>query len=84
MSEFDADTAVQAVAAGAFAATVTDRWNALGGRPNGGYLLAIAMRALQREMTLPDALAVSAFFLRPAAGGTLVARSRQPALLAQG
>lgn len=75
MSEFDADTAVDAVAASTYAATVTDRWNAIGGRPNGGYLLAICMRAMQRELTLPDPLALSAFFLRPAAAGPALVRT---------
>jgi acyl-CoA thioesterase len=75
VSEFDADTVVERVAAGNYAATVTDRWNAIGDRPNGGYLLAICLRALQREVTLPDPLAVSAFFLRPAAPGSAVVRT---------
>ena len=38
---YDVDTAVEAVAdrpgeTGRFAAVITDRWNVLGGRPNGG------------------------------------------------
>jgi acyl-CoA thioesterase len=66
---FDADTRVEAVAAGGFAAHISDRWNALGGRPNGGYLLAVCTRALRQVMPLPDPLAVSAFFLRPGSPG---------------
>jgi acyl-CoA thioesterase len=78
--EFDVDTAVTAVADHTFAATVTGRWSVLGGGPNGGYLLAICLRALARVMPAPDPLAVSAFFLRPAVPGpaevrTEVARS---------
>ena len=75
MSEFDADTVVEPVAAGSYATTITGRWNAIGDRPNGGYLLAICLRALQREVALPDPLAVSAFFLRPAAPGPAVVRT---------
>ena len=75
MSEFDVDTAVEAVAVNTYAATGTDRWNALGARPNGGYLLGIALRALQREVTQPDPLAVSAFFLRPGAPGPATVRT---------
>jgi acyl-CoA thioesterase len=75
VSEFDTDTAVRAVAASTFAATVTDRWNTLGGRPNGGYVLATCLRALHGEMTQPDLLAVSAYFLRPAAPGPAIVRT---------
>ena len=66
--EFDTDTRVTLVGANEYLATITDRWNALGG-PNGGYLLATCLQALRSEMPFPDPLAVSAFFLRPAAPG---------------
>ncbi len=72
-SEFDADTAVEAVVSGEYAATVTDRWRALSG-PNGGYLLAICLQALRAEMPLPDPLAVSAYYLRPALVGPATLR----------
>ncbi len=65
--EFDADTAVEATGDGSFSATVTDRWSAVGGGPNGGYLLGIGLRALRTAMpkSHPDPLVVSAYFLRP-------------------
>jgi acyl-CoA thioesterase len=69
VTEFDTDTQVQAVAANDFAATVTGRWNALGARPNGGYLLGICTRALAAALPFPDPLAVSAYFHRPAVVG---------------
>jgi acyl-CoA thioesterase len=77
---FDADTRVEAVADHRFAAVITDRWNVLGGRPNGGYVLGVCLQALTRVMPLPDPLAVSAFFLRPtepgpAEVGTAIVRS---------
>jgi len=73
-SEFDVDTAVEAVAPGEYAATVTDRWDALSG-PNGGYLLGICMRALHAEMPLPDPLVVSAHYLRGAKPGPATLRT---------
>jgi Acyl-CoA thioesterase len=68
---FDTDTAVEAVAPGRYAATVTDRWSALGGGPNGGYLLGICLRALSADLpdSHPDPLVVSAYFLRPGTVG---------------
>ena len=48
-------------------ATLTDSWNALGGVPNGGYLLAVCLNALAREMPCPTRVVVSATYLRPAA-----------------
>jgi acyl-CoA thioesterase len=62
---FDADTAVRAASEGRYEAELTDRWTALGGTPNGGYMLAVALRALQAEMPFPDPLVTSAHFLRP-------------------
>jgi acyl-CoA thioesterase len=62
---FDADTAVRADGDLVYRAELTDRWTALGGTPNGGYMLAVALRALQRDMPLPDPLVTSAHFLRP-------------------
>ena len=38
---FDVDTRVEAIIDQAFAATITDRWNALGGRPNGPPAAAV-------------------------------------------
>jgi hypothetical protein len=61
---FDADTAVHPDG-DHYAATLTDRWTALGGTPNGGYMLAVALRALKAETPFPDPLVTSAHFLRP-------------------
>ena len=72
---FDADTAVEPAGDGCYAARLTDRWTALGGTPNGGYMLAVTLRALAAEMPLPDPLVVSAYFLRPGAVGAAEVRT---------
>lgn len=62
--EFDEDTAVLAAGEGRFEGVVTDRWN-IGDRPNGGYLMALGLRALGAVLPHPDLLTVTAHFLRP-------------------
>jgi acyl-CoA thioesterase len=66
---YDADTRVEPVANGRYAATISDRWGALGGVPNGGYLLAVCLQALRAEMQFPDPLVASATYLRPSRFG---------------
>jgi acyl-CoA thioesterase len=68
-SPYDADTRVEPVAPGRYAATISDRWGALGGVPNGGYLLAVCLQALRAEMPFPDPLVASASYLRPSSFG---------------
>ena len=64
MHEFDADTAVSARGDGNhFDATITDRWG-VSGRPNGGYLMAMGLRALGQVLPHPDPLTVTTHFLR--------------------
>jgi acyl-CoA thioesterase len=72
---FDTDTQVEPAGEHAYAATLSDRWTALGGVPNGGYLLAVTLRALRRELTFPDPLVASATFLRPARVGAAQLRT---------
>lgn len=75
---FDTDTAVTPLGNGRYAATLSDRWNALGGAPNGGYSLAMTVSALSELMHplgLPDPLTVSSFFLRRAATGAAEVRT---------
>jgi acyl-CoA thioesterase len=66
--EFDEDTRVEALAPGSYAARLTDRWG-IGAVPNGGYVLAVAMRALGQALPPPDPLTVTAHYLRPARPG---------------
>lgn len=67
-SEFDQDTAVRQSGDGLFTAEITDRWNTPGG-PDGGYVLAIAGRALEIVLPHPHPFTVNAHFLRRANPG---------------
>jgi acyl-CoA thioesterase len=60
---FDADTAV-AGSGPRFSATISDRWSVGGAHANGGYVLSVCVRALERVLDKPDPLVVSAFFQR--------------------
>ena len=66
---FDADTAVEAVADHRYRATIVDRWNARGGRPNGGYLLAVCLQALRRSMHSPIRWSSPRSFFAPPRSG---------------
>jgi acyl-coenzyme A thioesterase PaaI-like protein len=77
--EFDADTAVVQTGDGVFAAHMSAHWCARAGAPNGGYTLALCLRALMLSVAHPtplDPLAVSATYLRPAAVGPAQIRAR--------
>ena len=63
MSSVEDEFAVVPTGPGAYAATVTDRWDGLNA-PNGGYLLAMCLRALAAELPYPDPIVTSAFYLR--------------------
>jgi acyl-CoA thioesterase len=64
MHPFDADTALTAIGANRFAATVSERWSLVAGHANGGYALGICMRALATSSAYPDPLVTSANYLR--------------------
>jgi acyl-CoA thioesterase len=77
MSAFDDDTRLEplhdaapgAVGGFGYAGRVQPAWN-IGAHPNGGYLLALAARALQlRTPHHPDALSVTVHYLRPGLPG---------------
>lgn len=65
MGAFSEDTAVTPLGDGRFTGTVTDRWSVIGEAPNGGYLMAIAARAMAAVSAHPDPVTVTAHFLRP-------------------
>jgi acyl-CoA thioesterase len=66
--EFDEDTEVRKDGPGRFAARVSDRWS-IGPVPNGGYVMALALRAVERSVTPPHPLSVTGHFMRPTAPG---------------
>jgi acyl-CoA thioesterase len=78
--EFDDHTRVEQGADGTFTASLSEHWCARRGHPNGGYTLAVCLRAL-REATArpesPDPLVVSAAYLRPATTGAARIETRQ-------
>jgi len=63
-SAFDVDTAVEEVEPGLFRATVSDRWN-VGTIPDGGYLLALAARAIGEKLPGRELRTITAHYLRP-------------------
>lgn len=62
MSAYDEDTAVAQLRPGSYSAHVTPRWD-IAGAPNGGYLLAVMLRAASQEMPHPDPLTATAHYL---------------------
>jgi acyl-CoA thioesterase len=66
---FDQDTRLVPAGPDLVTVQLTDRWNTASGRPNGGYLMAVGVRALQQRSRFRDPLVASAFFLRPGAPG---------------
>src|SRR5436190_12350011 len=61
---FASATAVDAQGNGRYAATIDEGWD-IAGNANGGYLLAIAARAITAETGQPDPLTVTGHFLAP-------------------
>lgn len=58
---FDRDTAVSPVGPGRWRARVDPKWN-IAGASNGGYLISIALQAIERTLPHPEPFAVSAHF----------------------
>jgi hypothetical protein len=71
--DFAAATAVTARGDGTYAATLVEGWD-IAGNANGGYLLAIAARAVTAATGRPDPVSINAHYLAPGhAGLTTVA-----------
>jgi acyl-CoA thioesterase len=71
--EFDAATAL-AGDGPVFEAALDGRWDTRQG-PNGGFMLALATRAIAQVLPFPDPLAVSCFYLRPGSAGPAEVRT---------
>jgi acyl-coenzyme A thioesterase PaaI-like protein len=65
---FAAATSVQSAGAGLWAATITPGWD-IGSNANGGYLLAIAARALLLATNRPDPVTITVHYLSPGKPG---------------
>lgn len=71
-AHFVADTHVDRLADGRYRGRATERWHVFGdAAPNGGYLLAMAARALADTAGQPDPVTVTAHYLRPVGAGTV-------------
>ena len=67
---FATATAVQPAAAGQWSASIHPGWD-IAGNANGGYLLAVAARALADATGRPDPVTVTAHFLSPGQPGSI-------------
>jgi len=65
---FARDTAVARTGEGHYAAHIRENWD-IGGKANGGYLLAIAARAIASEIGRPDPVTITAHYLSPGSVG---------------
>ncbi|WP_347680335.1 thioesterase family protein [Actinocorallia sp. B10E7] len=62
---FDADTALTPAGENTWTAEVRSGWGAIGGQPNGGYLLALALGAAAEAVPGSRPYSVNAHYLRP-------------------
>jgi hypothetical protein len=76
-SEFDRDSAIvpRAGEPGAFDAQLSEGWTIISA-VNGGYLLAIAARALREALPHPDPLTITAHYLTASQPGPAVVRTQ--------
>jgi acyl-CoA thioesterase len=66
---FDADTAVTPLGGGRWSARLDTGWSSIGGAPNGGYTLAVALAAAAQALPGTEPLSTSAHYLKPVAPG---------------
>lgn len=72
MGDFSDATSIRKLEEGRYGAVIDGGWS-VGDVPNGGYLLALATRAMLAESTQPHPIATSAHYLdRPRAGAALI------------
>lgn len=70
MSQFAQDTAIERVGEHHFRGELRQGWR-IGTVPNGGYVLAVAGRALRAELPHHDPLTVTAYYLAPTVLGPI-------------
>jgi acyl-CoA thioesterase len=68
---FDEATAVEAIGENRFRAHIHEGWD-IGGNANGGYLIAVAARALTAASGRPDVITVTSHFLSPGRVGAVM------------
>jgi acyl-CoA thioesterase len=68
VNSFGADTAVERVQQGSYRGVLVSGWD-IGGNANGGYMLAIAARAMATETGRPDPVTITAHYLSPGRAG---------------
>lgn len=68
--DFDRDTAVTRVSDGLYRAEISDRWN-IQNVPNGGYVMAVAARALREHLSHPDPFTTTGHFFKPILPGPI-------------
>lgn len=69
---FTRDTAVEALGAGRYRGRIDPGWSVIDGMaPNGGYVMALAARAMRTGLPHPDPVSLTAYFLAPPAPGAV-------------
>lgn len=71
MGTFTTDTTVERIDDHRFLGEVSERWSVIGSAPNGGYLMAMAARAMSAVADHPDPVTVTGHFLRPPSAGPI-------------
>ncbi len=66
---FDADTAVTRLEDGHWSARIDPGWSSIGGAPNGGYTLAVALAAASQALPGTEPLSTSVHYVKPAVSG---------------
>ena len=64
MSQFVNETSLKRESKNSWIGVLNDNWN-IGDVPNGGYLLAVVLRAMQEEVSSENLLSANAHYLRP-------------------
>jgi len=73
--EFDQATESTLIDDDTFAATIEDGWD-INGNANGGYLLALAVRAMRDASGRPDPISVTAHYLAPGKPGPVTIETK--------